>query len=478
MSKLAIDGGPKVRETPLPARGLIGPEEKAAAMALFDQAIASGNAFGYGGPAEQQYEKDFAAYLGGGFADAVNSGSNAVYCALGALQLEPFSEVIVPPITDCGGIMPVALLGLVPVVADADVRSYNTCAEQIAPLVSERTRAIIVAHIAGDAVDMDPVLALARRHQLYVIEDCAQSHGTLYKGRLAGTVGDIAAFSTMFGKHHCTGGQGGVVFTRNETLHWQGKRFADRGKPFNLTGVAGNVVAGLNCNLNDLSAAIGSAQVKKLPAIIASRVRVGNAIRDALRDQPAVQVGWQVPDSQSSYWFLRMVVRPQALRVDKGRKLPGHTGRVSLVQRAQGLWQQRVPLDLRRLQGAEGAAGLDRPGHPGSRDALQHLHPRELRRARDRGHHHRRAQGRRRLCSLTQCRRAQVAAHSPSLHVARSDAGVGALGAPALTAALPRQPRWLAGQGRGSWAVRRGWRVRSRGPRPNVGSNVRPKAPA
>jgi dTDP-4-amino-4,6-dideoxygalactose transaminase len=319
MSKLAIDGGPKVRETPLPARGLIGPEEKAAAMALFDQAIASGNAFGYGGPAEQQYEKDFAAYLGGGFADAVNSGSNAVYCALGALQLEPFSEVIVPPITDCGGIMPVALLGLVPVVADADVRSYNTCAEQIAPLVSERTRAIIVAHIAGDAVDMDPVLALARRHQLYVIEDCAQSHGTLYKGRLAGTVGDIAAFSTMFGKHHCTGGQGGVVFTRNETLHWQGKRFADRGKPFNLTGVAGNVVAGLNCNLNDLSAAIGSAQVKKLPAIIASRVRVGNAIRDALRDQPAVQVGWQVPDSQSSYWFLRMVVRPQALRVDKAK---------------------------------------------------------------------------------------------------------------------------------------------------------------
>jgi len=319
MSTLAIDGGSKVRQAPFPARGLIGLEEKAAAMALFDQAIASGNAFGYGGPAEQQYDLDFAAYLGGGFADAVNSGSNAVYCALGALQLDALSEVIVPPITDCGGIMPAALLGLVPVVADADPRSYNTCADQIEPLITERTRAIIVAHIAGDAVDMDPVLELARRHGLYVVEDCAQAHGTLYKGRLAGTLGDIAAFSTMFGKHHCTGGQGGVVFTRNEVLHWQGKRFADRGKPFNLAGAAGNVVAGLNCNLNDLSAGIGSAQVRKLPRIIASRVRVGNAIRDALRDQPAVQVGWQVPESQSSYWFLRMVVRPQALRVDKTR---------------------------------------------------------------------------------------------------------------------------------------------------------------
>jgi dTDP-4-amino-4,6-dideoxygalactose transaminase len=317
MSKLAIDGGTKVRETPFPARKLIGPEERAAALALFDQAIASGNAFGYGGPPEQQYDKDFAAYLGGGFADAVNSGSNAVYCALGALQLDALSEVIVPPITDCGGIMPVALLGLVPVVADADARSYNTCAEEIEPLITERTRAIVVAHIAGDAVAMDPVLALARKHNLYVVEDCAQAHGTLYKGRLAGTLGDIAAFSTMFGKHHCTGGQGGVVFTRDETLHWQGKRFADRGKPFNLTGVGGNVVAGLNCNLNDLSAVIGSAQVRKLPQIIANRVRVGNAVRAALQDQPAVQVGWQVAESQSSYWFLRMVVRPQALRVDK-----------------------------------------------------------------------------------------------------------------------------------------------------------------
>ena len=317
MSKLAVDGGPRVRTKPFPTRGLIGPEEKAAAVALFDQAIASGNAFGYAGPGEQQYDKDFAAYMGGGFADAVNSGSNAVYCALGALQIDALSEVIVSPITDPGGIMPIALLGLVPVVADADPRSYNTSAEHIAPLITERTRALVVAHIAGDAVDMDPVLELARQHHLYVVEDCAQAHGTMYKGRQAGTLGDIAAFSTMFGKHHCTGGQGGVVYTRNETLHWQGRRFADRGKPFNLTNAGGNVVAGLNCNLNDLSGVIGSAQLRKLPRIIASRVRVGNGVRDGLKANPAVQVGWQVPESQSCYWFLRMALRLEALRVDK-----------------------------------------------------------------------------------------------------------------------------------------------------------------
>jgi len=314
---LAIDGGTPVRAEPMPTRALIGEEERAAVLAVIDGAIRSGAAFGYNGPFEQQYEKDFAAFMGGGFADGVNSGTNAVYCALGALRLDAFSEVIVPPITDPGGMMPAPLLGCVPVVADCHPGTYNVSAEQIAPIITERTRAIIVAHIAGEPVDMDPVGELARKHDLYLIEDCAQAHGAKYKGKLVGTFGDVAAFSTMFGKHHCTGGQGGVVYTTNEELHWQAKRFADRGKPFNLEGEDGNVVAGLNCNLNELSAAIGSAQLKKLPGIIERRRKVGEALKDALKDNPAVNVGWQVPDTECVYWFLRMRLDPDAVRVDK-----------------------------------------------------------------------------------------------------------------------------------------------------------------
>jgi len=315
-AKLAVEGGAPVRSAPLPSRSLLGEAEKAAAVALFDAAIASGNAFGYGGPSEKQYEEDFAAFMGGGFADAVNSGTNAVFAALGALQLDALSEVIVPPITDCGGCMPVLFIGCVPVVADGDPRSYNTAAEYIEPLINERTRAVVVAHIGGDMVDMDPVMELARKHDLYVVEDCAQSHGASYKGRRAGTIGHIAAFSTMYGKHHCTGGQGGIVYSTDEELHWRGKRFADRGKALNLEA-SGNVTAGLNCNLNDLSAAIGSAQLKKLSRIIGNRARVGDAIRDALSGDRAVSVGWQVPDSQSTYWFLRMHIDVSRLSVDK-----------------------------------------------------------------------------------------------------------------------------------------------------------------
>jgi dTDP-4-amino-4,6-dideoxygalactose transaminase len=301
----------------MPARCLIGDGEREAALRVFDRAIESGNAFGYGGEFEQQYEADFVEVMGGGFADAVNSGTNAVYCALGALELDALSEVICPPITDPGGIMPVALLGCVPIVADAAPRSYNTAAEHIEPLITGRTRALVVAHIGGEPVEMDSVMALARKHNLFVVEDCAQAHGARCRGRPVGTFGHVAAFSTMFGKHYCTGGQGGVVYTQDENLHCQGRRFADRGKPFGLDGAAGNVVAGLNCNLNDLSAAIGSAQLARLPDIIASRRRIGEAIKDGLGDCRAVSVGWQPDETECTYWFLRLALDLDAITVDK-----------------------------------------------------------------------------------------------------------------------------------------------------------------
>ncbi|OGV75152.1 MAG: hypothetical protein A2269_05800 [Lentisphaerae bacterium RIFOXYA12_FULL_60_10] len=317
--QLAIDGGTPVRTTPMPPRRLLGAAEKAAAMQVFDDSITSGEAFLYNGPYEKRYEQDFVAFMGGGYADGVNSGTNAVFCALGALDLNALSEVIVPPITDPGGVMPVIFNACVPVVADSDPRSYNLCAETIAPLINARTRAIIVAHIAGEPADMDPILELARRHNLYVVEDCAQSHGARYKGRLVGSMGDIAAFSTMAGKHHCTGGQGGVVYTRNETLHMQGRRFADRGKPFGIVHATGNVRAGINSNLNDLSAAIGSASLKRLPDIIARRRQVGERIKAGLAQSKAVFMGWQPPETECVYWFLRLGVRLERLRVDKAR---------------------------------------------------------------------------------------------------------------------------------------------------------------
>ena len=313
---LAIDGGQPVRTEPMPKRALFGEAEKAAAMALFDAAIESGNAIGYGGPEEAAYEDAFVDFHGGGFADLVNSGTSAVYAALGGLELAPAGEVVIPPITDPGGAMPVALLNLIPVVADAAPGTFNAGAQQIAAVLTPHTRAILVAHIAGEPADMDPILELSRSRGLPVVEDCAQSHGALYHGRPVGTFGAVAAFSTMSGKHHATGPQGGVVFSTDEQIGWRCKRFADRGKPLGLTGGT-NVRAGLNLNGNDLSAAVGRVQLARLPQIIAARRRVAGAIADGLAGAAAVRLGHEVADTEGVYWFMRIHLDATQLTVDK-----------------------------------------------------------------------------------------------------------------------------------------------------------------
>ena len=313
---LAIDGGPKVRETPFPKRHLFGAEERRAVLGLFSAAQESGDAIGYSGPEELAYEREFAAFMGGGYADLVNSGTAALYAALGALRLAAAGEVVIPPITDPGGAMPAALLCQVPVVADAAPGSFNAGAAQIEAVLTPHTRAIVVAHIAGEPADMTPILALAEERGIPVVEDCAQAHGARYKGQLAGSLGAVAAFSTMSGKHHATGPQGGVVFTRDEELGWEAKRFADRGKPFNADA-ASNVRAGLNLNGNDLSAAIGRVQLRKLDAMLAKRRRVAAQIAEAIAECQAVRLGWQVPESEGAYWFMRFRVDAAKLRVGK-----------------------------------------------------------------------------------------------------------------------------------------------------------------
>jgi dTDP-4-amino-4,6-dideoxygalactose transaminase len=118
-----------------------------------------------------------------------------------------------------------------------------------------------------------------------------------------GTLGDIAAFSTMSGKHHATGGQGGVVFTRNEDLYWAARRASDRGKPFGLT-THSNVTASLNLNLDDLAATVGRVQLRKLPGIVAGCRRVARAIDERCRGLKAVRVDMGLPDTEGAFWFL------------------------------------------------------------------------------------------------------------------------------------------------------------------------------
>lgn len=317
-SQLAINGGEKVRTKPWPPRRLFAEEEKEAVNRLFDQAIETGNAFGYDGAEEQAFCKEFAESLGGGFADGVNAGTTAVYVALRALDLEPYSEVIVTGLTDPGGFMPIPLLNLIPVVADSTPDSYNTGPQQIEELITPRTGAIVVAHIGGEPADIEGIMAVANKHGIPVIEDCAQAPGATVNGRPVGTFGALGTFSTMFGKHFATGGQGGVVFTRDEELYQRVRWASDRGKPFGLPAGSTNVWASLNFNLGDLPAAIGRVQLKKLPEIVRKRREAARAIAEGIQNElKAVFVPTYIEGADPSYWFFRLGVKTDLLTVDK-----------------------------------------------------------------------------------------------------------------------------------------------------------------
>ena len=303
MGKLAIEGGVPVREEPFPPRIIFGEEEKQAILEVVEKTMNGDQALDrYGGIHVDTYEKEFAAYFGSRYATAVSSGTAAVHSALAALQLEPGSEVITSPITDPGTVSPILSQNLIPVFADVDYQTLNITAPNIKERITDKTGAIIVVHLAGQPCDMDPIMELAKENSLTVIEDCAQAHGSKYKGRYVGIIGDVGVFSLMSGKHMTSGGQGGMVITNNEEIYWNAKRFADRGKPFHSDEDT-NLFMGLNYRMTELEAGVGRMQLKKLNKIIEKRQRLVNKLREGISQLKTVRLWKIIEGAEPNYWF-------------------------------------------------------------------------------------------------------------------------------------------------------------------------------
>jgi len=304
--KLAIHGGKPVRTKPFPVRLHIGKEEWEAVKRVFRQAMRSGGGFDrYGTEDVDLYEREFARAHGVRFATAVSSGTAAVHTALSAsaLRLPPGKEIICNTITDPGAVAPILWNDCIPVFADHEIDTFQISARTIEPLICEHTGAIVVGHIAGVPADMDPIMRLARKHGIPVIEDAAQAHGALYKGRIVGSLADLAAFSLMSGKHTTAGGQGGMVLTDNEEWYWNAKRFADRGKPFN-SDCPSILMLGNNYRMTQFQAAIGRAQLRKMRRIAHRRHQLVGSLRAALASSKRFKVIWPRYDCRPSWWFI------------------------------------------------------------------------------------------------------------------------------------------------------------------------------
>ncbi len=275
-SNLAIHGGEPLRAAPMPPRLALGPDERAMIEDALAHYAGRGEDPGYQEHFEERYTAAFVATMGGGVADAVSTGTAALYVALAALELPVGSEVLVSPITDPGTINAIILNRLTPRLVDSAPDSYNVDAERVFARAGEGTRAIVVVHAAGQAAEIAEIAAEAHRRGLRVIEDCSQAHGARHKGRPVGSFGDIAAFSTMYRKAHITGGAGGVVYSPDVELGRRALAHADRGKPrwredFDDRDPTGFLFPALNFHLDELSCAIGIASLGRLEDTIRRR---------------------------------------------------------------------------------------------------------------------------------------------------------------------------------------------------------------
>ena len=269
------------------------------------------------------FEKEFAQAHGVLRAIAVSNGSVAIGMALRALQLPPKSEVIVTPRTFVATVSEIILAGHVPVFADVDRDSQNLTAETIAPLISDRTAAILVVHLAGWPCDMRSIVELASEHDLRVVEDCAQAHGASIDGRPVGSWGDIATFSYCQDKIMTTGGEGGMVATNSEQLWSTCWSFKDHGKSTDmLAPVKGPPVfryvhdsIGTNFRMTEMQAAIGRVQLRKLPDWVERRRRNAAILAAAFLDIDALRVPTPHGDRfRHAYYKFYAFLRPDALK--------------------------------------------------------------------------------------------------------------------------------------------------------------------
>ena len=245
----------------------------------------------------REFEKEFAAWAGCEYAVALGNGTLALDVALKALGVSAGDEVITTPRTFLASASSIVTSGASPVFADVDLNSQAITAETIEAVLTSKTKAVIVVHLAGMPAEMDAIMALSEKHGFYVIEDCAQAHGAKYKGRSVGTIGHIGAWSFCQDKIMTTGGEGGMVTTNDKDLWSFMWSYKDHGKSYdaiyNREHAPGfrwlHESFGTNWRMTEMQAVIGRIQITRMSEWTAKRQAYGKAIDDAVANLKVVR---------------------------------------------------------------------------------------------------------------------------------------------------------------------------------------------
>ena len=261
------------------------------------------------GPFVKQFEEQFAARVDRTHGIAVCNGTAALDAAVEAAGIGPGDEVILPTFTIISCINQIVRAGAKPVLVDSDPATWNMDVSQIKDKITPRTKAIMVVHIYGLPVDMDPVLDIARRHDLKVIEDAAEMHGQTYKGRPCGSFGDISTFS-FYPNKHITTGEGGMIVTNNDRLAEECRSL--RNLCFQPQKRFVHERLGWNLRMTNMQAAIGLAQLERLDEFVARKRRMGRRYTELFSGMRGIQL--PVPRTeyaQNIYWVYGLVLKDE-----------------------------------------------------------------------------------------------------------------------------------------------------------------------
>ena len=252
-----------------------------------------------------KFEEAFSRFVGSEFAVSCSSGTAALHLALKAFDIGAGDEVIVPTLTFIATASSVVHAGATPVFADSEIKTLNIDPEKIEQCISERTKAIIVVHLYGHPADMDPIVKIAKRHNLIVIEDAVEAHGARYKGRMVGSIGDIATFS-FYGNKVITTGEGGLVVTNRGDIAERVRLLRDHG--MDRSKGYWHPVLGFNYRMTNMQAALGVAQMEKITEIIQRKRMLAKGYSELLHELPGLTTPKEMDWATHIYWLYTILI--------------------------------------------------------------------------------------------------------------------------------------------------------------------------
>lgn len=250
------------------------------------------------GKEDEAFEKAFAEFCGVKCCTGVGNGLDALMLSLKALGVGGGDEVIVPSNTYIATALAVTYVGATPIFVEPDIRTFNIDPEKIEEKITDKTKAIMPVHLYGQACDMDPIMDIAKKHNLYVIEDCAQAHGATYKGKIVGTFGDVAGFSFYPGKNLGALGDAGAVVTDNKELAEKVRTLGNYGSDYKYH----HIYKGNNSRLDEIQAAFLSAKLPHLNRMNVERRRIAKRYLEGISN-PQIILPY-VPEYAAPVWHI------------------------------------------------------------------------------------------------------------------------------------------------------------------------------